>query len=98
MTTEQLKSTAESLPIGVASKDIAESTATVLEHAFDTARPVSVPNAISLDSLVAELESEPSFATELSNARRSAVFGLRMVFRSLNSLGSLIRVNRILRV
>lgn len=71
MTTLTLKFPAESLTTGAVSSVTPASAPGQIYYAeFNAARPEPLPNAISLDSLLSEFESDGQMAGHLENARK----------------------------
>lgn len=71
MTTTIATSPAESLPIGSTSIREASSSAQVIVCDFNAPRPLPLANTVSVESLVAEFESESEMKEQLAQARRS---------------------------
>lgn len=70
MTTPTTNSTNESPMIGSRSNAAASTPATVIYKEFSAARPLPLPNTVSLDAMVAEFEKNPDIANRLADARR----------------------------
>lgn len=70
MTTTQAKSLNESWQIGSLSKVNTRSPAPVLYREFSSPRPLPLENTVSLDSLLAEFESDQHTAEEMTLARK----------------------------
>lgn len=70
MTTIKAASQKESLPLGVPSNTPSATPAAVIYREFAPPRPLPLPNALSLDSLLGEFESDPSMAQRMAKARK----------------------------
>ena len=70
MTTLPAISPKESLLIGARSEVKTGSPAPVFYCEFGAPRPVSLANTVSLESLLAEFESDPAMSEEMAQARR----------------------------
>lgn len=70
MTTQKAILASESLPIGVPYESTTSSSAVVIFREFETARPLPLPNSVSLDSLIDEFEADQEMARHMADARR----------------------------
>lgn len=70
MTTLTANSQKESPPIGEVSSP-ASSRGKLFFAEFSAARPLPLPNTVSLDSLLSEFEAEPAMAAQMQQARRN---------------------------
>lgn len=75
MTTSLATSRKESLPIGTPSSPTASPGAVVYQE-FHVARPLPLPNTVSLASLINEFESEPGGAAGMAQARQNLAANL----------------------